>query len=396
MRKLILLLLIPLCFTITFANLDDATDIAKRDLRALYREDGIYAGPKQFSDYWARDSLFATFGSNTIGDFHISRTQIALFIENQNEDGQIPMRVGDYDIILKMFGIEFSQEQKPRYTQDKLFTKPRDQNCLIVIAAEDYVLKSGDIGFARENLVSLEKSIKWLAETDKNGNFLVEEGNYAGWTDSVKKEGEVLYTNVCYYRSLKSLSNLAEIVDQPAKAQIYSMWADIVKSKIDETLWLEDGYYADWVNGGTKYKYFSTEGNTLAILWGVADDEKAKQILTYAEEKNIRNGFGAQTTKPIYDLKLISPINILVGIEDYHSDIRWLWVSCLYAQALDEQGFTNESEVLLTEISDKIIEYDQVYEVYEPSGEPVNRMLYKSEYPFAWSSGVCLSVFEDF
>ena len=174
------------------------------------------------------------------------------------------------------------------------------------------------------------------------------------------------------------------------------MWADIVKSKIDETLWLEDGYYADWVNGGTKYKYFSTEGNTLAILWGVADDEKAKQILTYAEEKNIRNGFGAQTTKPIYDLKLISPINILVGIEDYHSDIRWLWVSCLYAQALDEQGFTNESEVLLTEISDKIIEYDQVYEVYEPSGEPVNRMLYKSEYPFAWSSGVCLSVFEDF
>jgi glycogen debranching enzyme len=394
MRKLILLSLLLLFFSSTFANMDDATEIAKRDLRSLYREDGIYAGPTQFSDYWARDALFATLGSNAIGDFHISRKQLALFIEDQNDEGQIPMRVGDYDITLKMFGMGLAQDQKPRYTQDKMFTKPLDQNCLLVIAAEDYVSKSGDRRFARENFNHFEDSIKWLAETDKNGNFLVEEGNYAGWTDSVKKNGEVLYTNVCYYKALTSLSKLAEVADQPAKVQIYSMWAELVRSRINENFWLDEGYYADWVNGGTKYTYFSTEANTLAILWDVADDEQAKQVLSYAESQDMRNAFAVQTTKPEYDSDLISPINRIVGIEDYHSNIRWLWVSCLYAQALNEQGFSSESEELFTEITDKMVEYDEVYEVYEPSGKPVDRMFYKSEHPFAWSSGVCLSAFD--
>jgi glycogen debranching enzyme len=393
MQKQVVLLLILFLLPIGLAQTAD--EIAEKDLRSLYREEGIFAGENQFSDYWARDALFATLGSNSLSDYDISKKQLQLYINHQNEVGQIPMRVGDYDITLKVMGINFKQAQKPRYDQDKLFTNPRDQNCLFVIAAEDYILNSGDTAFAEDNFESFENAIQWLAETDKNNNFLIEEGNFAGWTDSVKKKGEVLYTNVCYYKSLKSISNLAVITNQPAKAQIYSMWAEIVKSKINENFWLEQGYYADWTNKNTKYNYFSTDANVLAILWGVAGEDQTKQILQYSIDNNLNRGFGVQTTSPEYKRSLISPINILAGIEDYHTNMRWLWVSCLYTKALNENGFERYAELELAEIKKQVESDGTIYEVYEPDGSKVNRWMYRSENPFAWSSGVCTYVFND-
>jgi glycogen debranching enzyme len=393
MRKIVIIALIVLL--IPFVSANTVEDIATKDLRSLYKENGIYAGENQFSDYWARDALFASFGSNSIKDFEISKKQLQLFIDNQNNIGQIPMRYGDYDITLKLLGMGIKQNPKPRYDQDKLFTEPRDQNCLFVIAAEDYVTKSGDYEFAIENIDSFESAIRWLAEKDENNNFLVDEGNYANWADSVKKDGEVLYTNVCYYRSLTAMSNLANIASQPAKSQIYNMWAEIVKSRINENFWLDDGYYADWINKNTKYTYFSTDANVLAILWGVADKNQITQLLQYSIDNKINNGFGAKTTSPDYALSIISPINIAIGIEDYHSNIRWLWVSCLYAKALDENGFEQEAEIEFTEIKNRIEKDGTIYEVYEPDSSRVDRWFYKSENPFAWSSGVCLWVFNN-
>jgi hypothetical protein len=37
-----------------------------------------------------------------------------------------------------------------------------------------------------------------------------------------------------------------------------------------------------------------------------------------------------------------------------------------------------------------ILENKGVYEVYDKTGKPVKRIIYKSEYPFAWSSGLLI------
>jgi glycogen debranching enzyme len=393
MQKVPLLLIVLLMIPISFAS---SENIAKENLRELYRDDGIFAGPNQFSDYWARDALFATLGSNAIGDYDISKKQLELFIKYQKDDGQIPMRVGDYDITLKLLGIDVNQAQRPRYDQDKLFTNPRDQNCLFVIAAEDYIVKSGDTQFAVENFHNFEDAISWLANKDEDNNFLVNEGDYAGWTDSVKKNGEVLYTNVCYYRSLKAMSNISHIVDNKPEEQLYDLWAKLVHKKINDEFWLDEGYYADWIYKGTKYTYFSTDGNTLAILWDVADEQQARSILSYSESNKLSDGFGVKTTYPEYKTSLISSVNIFAGISDYHTEMRWLWVSCLYTKALNEHGFENEANLELAEIKLNINQLGEIYEVYDSNGEPIDRLFYKSEHPFAWSSGVCTWVFEDF
>lgn len=386
---ILLVLLIP----ITYSAELSAEDIAVRDLRSLYKEDGIHAGANQFSDYWARDAFFASLGSNAIEDFDISKKNLELFIRYQKEAGQIPMRVGNYDITLKLLGMDTDEKQSARYDQDKLFTNPRDQNCLFVIAAEDYITKSGDLEFAENNFESFERAITWLAAKDTNGNLLVEEGSYAGWTDSVKKSGEVLYTNVCYYKSLSSLSTISQMINNTDKSQAYALWAELVRKQINSNFWVKD-YYADWIDDNIKYTYFSTDANVLAIIWGVADTEKSQKILYYINENNLPDEFGVQTATG-YNLKRVSLVNVVAGIPDYHTNIRWLWVSCLYSKALNDNNFHSQANFEIDEIKTAIKKHGEVYEVYEADGEPVDRWFYKAEHPFAWSSGVCTYVFED-
>ena len=119
------------------ALLRKAHDIALSSLRSCYSQEGIFAGLHQFSDYWARDSLFSSWGALAIGDSGIVRKNLSLLLRNQRANGQIPLRVGDYFIGLKVLGINLKQSLKPRYSQDKDFSCPTDQNSLLIITANN-------------------------------------------------------------------------------------------------------------------------------------------------------------------------------------------------------------------------------------------------------------------
>ncbi len=51
-------------------------------------------------------------------------------------------------------------------------------------------------------------------------------------------------------------------------------------------------------------------------------------------------------------------------------------------------GMKKEALALLEKIASLIIGSNGVYEIYEKTGKPVNRLIYKAEFPFAWSSGL--------
>jgi hypothetical protein len=70
-------------------------------------------------------------------------------------------------------------------------------------------------------------------------------------------------------------------------------------------------------------------------------------------------------------------------------------VSCLYTKALNENGFEYKAADELAEIKAGIEKQGEVYEVYDSDGDPIDRWFYKAEHPFAWSSGICTYVFQD-
>lgn len=259
-------------------NIKQAVSIASANLRSCYGKNGIFAGSRHFKDYWSWDSYYAGLGSLAIGDHDIVKKNLSLNLDCMRPDGQLPLRVGatTFGIIMAYFGI-VQKNKKPVYCIDKSRHPPVTQNSLFLVAAHEYIRETKDIAFLKENLQKFEKIVLWNFSNDIDNDLLIEEKRYCNWADSIKKEGKVLYTNVCHCYSLKCLSALFRIAGDRKKELIYSDLHKKIKAKINELFWTGE-HYLDWINEGKQYNYFSTDGNMLAVLWDIADKVRSKHI----------------------------------------------------------------------------------------------------------------------
>ena len=181
------------------------------------------------------------------------------------------------------------------------------------------------------------------------------------------------------------MSKLYENIDKNKSIKYLDLHKK-VKKKINELFWSGE-HYLDWIYGKKKYNYFSTDGNVLAILWDIADKEKARQIEEASHMFDI-NEIPSQCVHPAYPDNYISPQTKFIGLKDYHNGLSWLWLGCINALAKNKIGMKKEAVGVLNKIASLITKHRHVYEVYDKSGNPVKRIIYRAEYPFAWSSGL--------
>jgi glycogen debranching enzyme len=365
-----------------------AYSIAQSELRRCYSNDSIYAGLNQFADTWARDSLFASFGALAIGDTEIVRKNLSLLAKNQHPNGQIPLRIGDYFVALKVLRINTTQTPRPRYDQDKYISYPTDQNSLFVLAAKEYLSKTSDKKFISSIYSNLEKVIAWNLGEDKDQDNLMEEGHYATWADSVTKGGKVHYTNVLHCAALGAMADISSSLGRRDESRRYKDLSGKVKKRINEVFW-NGRYYSDWIDS-KKHDFFSTDGNVLSILYDIADRKQAISIEKCIDEFGINYPVPSKTNYPKYPFNVVSIYDHLAMIPDYHNGMSWLWLGCIDAAAKWKIGQKKESLKLIQKISDTIVANNGVFEVYEQTGKPVRRIIYHSERPFAWSSGLFL------
>jgi len=158
------------------------------------------------------------------------------------------------------------------------------------------------------------------------------------------------------------------------------------KDKINELFWTGE-HYLDWIEGDKHYNYFATDGNMLAIIWDIADKQRAMHI---EEASHIfdMNVIPSACVHPLYPKSLVSSQIRSIGLCDYHNGVSWLWLGCISALAKGMLGMKKEALALLEKMAEIIIENNGVYEIYEKTGKPVNRRIYKAEFPFAWSAGM--------
>lgn len=371
----------------TGRNIASAYKIATACLRNCYSEYGILAGRTHFSDHWARDSFFASFGACKLKDFSIVKKNLQLFLKHQADDGQIPLRIGTYNLIPKMLGLSGKQELKPRYTVDTILpnkAKATDPNSLFVIAFANYMRESEDIAFTKDNYKKIKKAIDWNFTQDDDGDLLLEDKGLTTWDDRTFKKGKVIYTNILHFKALEDFSFIASSVGDKKNSDEYKQLALAVKEKINPSFW-NGTFYADMIEKDQRLDYFSFAGNSLAALW-LADREKIRKIEKAINVLNHNDNFSLKVVYPPYNISRTYLPNILLGFADYHTHMLWPWIACFYSIGLNKVD-KSRSFRILENVAAKIVEYNNCYEVYEENGTPVNRWFYKSEQPFAWFAG---------
>ena len=98
------------------------------------------------------------------------------------------------------------------------------------------------------------------------------------------------------------------------------------------------------------YNYFSTDGNALAIIFEIANNEKSKHIEEAAHIFEIHD-VPSKCVHPNYPTKFISPLLKLIGLGDYHNGISWLWLGCISALSQNKAGKEKNAKILIKKIS---------------------------------------------
>lgn len=364
-------------------SINNAYKICKNIMRNAYSTNGINAGETHFSDVWIRDSSFASWGALEMGDETIVKEFLLHTMKNMKYDGQCPLRIGQKYFLLKYIGLK--GPQGPTYIEDKYVSIPMDSNSLIIIVFALLMKRTNNTDFAAKYYHQMKQAINWYEHHLVDG--LIHEGPYAGWADSIKKRGTVLYTNVLYYEAMKCMEFIATGLNILSDIRLFNTKKDAIKSAIQTAFW-NGSYLNDWVHKGHIQSTFSIEANMMAILFEITTNTQSEKIIQYMLTNNVITEFGSPVVYTHYKLKDIYPPFIPIGLKDYHNGLIWFWISCLTSVVLHYHHYNDQAIKLMNIMSEKINRHKTVFEVYTKKGVPVKRLFYQSERGFAWSAGL--------
>ncbi len=369
--------------------LTKARRIASQNLRQCYKDDKVLASLKNFSDYWARDTFWAFSGILANGDQKIARSSLEYFLKLQKPNGAIPRKIAlDYNGLKYITGNSVKRKNpKPVYTGLIPPFSSMDQNALLVISFEKYLTHTSNLSFGRHYYHQIKRVLQWYESHMVSG--LVYEYALGNWMDTIFKTGEVLYTNTLYAKSLESFCSVARALKKPEDQEIYQKKSADFKEKLRKNFW--NGSFFDDQKGIRRH--FDVAGNVVACYFNIATKAESKKII----QRLLRLSENHQllpTVSPPYPFWKVNPLTCLLGMQDYHNGISWLWIDLFAVAAMRQNGFQKEALRAFENICKIIVRRDAVYETYFPDGRPFEARLWKSAVPFAWNIGVFLEVYE--
>lgn len=212
------------------------------------------------------------------------------------------------------------------------------------IAAWEVYKVTGD----RQWLEYIYPIIKRSLETDREAFYTTETGLVRGETSFIDwreqshprwmqtadiYNTETLSTSVVHAQAWKVLGEIATILGHKDVAKEAFNESEKIAEAINNHLWMDDkGYYAMYLYGRDnliKNPRAETLGESLAIMWDVADKERAAKIAS----SNPTTPFGVATFYPS-----------IPDIPAYHNKSLWPWVGAWWGLANAKAG--NEEGVM--------------------------------------------------
>ncbi|KAK4494503.1 hypothetical protein PRZ48_014801 [Zasmidium cellare] len=155
-----------------------------------------------------------------------------------------------------------------------------------------YVLYTGDTDYARSYFGNLVAVLDRFYPSVTDANYLLSKGlngteSYGDYAFLPRNE-EVTYYNALYVLALNYASAWATAINDGTSSRRWSNRALIVSSAINSHLWdASVGAYLDSSNTTNGVRH-AQDGNSIAVLAGVADRPRAKSALQYLSTHNSR------------------------------------------------------------------------------------------------------------
>ncbi|MDO8460119.1 MAG: glycoside hydrolase 100 family protein [Nanoarchaeota archaeon] len=254
-------------------------------LKKCSTPDGFYAAFPGYQMVFGRDSMITSLGASLVGeDFKQTFKQSLITLaKNQSPKGQIPN------------AIDVSSKPHIDY-------KSIDSTLWFIIGEYIYSKRYKDRTLLDKHKKNISSALAWLSYQDMGEDSMLEQLPTTDWQDAFPhRYGHTINTQALYYFVLSLVG----------KHQEAEKLKKTVNENKDDGLWNEEFYLPwRWKNHNTyheKGEWFDSLGNLLAIIFELADKNKAEKILKYINDKKVN--------KP-YPIKAIYP-PILQGTKDW-------------------------------------------------------------------------------
>src|SRR6266849_2913446 len=239
-------------------------------LVAGYRTSGESQRPG-FAWFFGRDSFWTSLALHAEGDFSTARTALEFISKYQREDGKIPHEISQSANFVNWF-----KDYPYPYAS-------ADATPLYIIAMNDYVVQSGDAGFAKEKWESLWKAYEFLRSTYDERGFPKNLGIGHGWVEGgpllpVKTE---LYQTGLGIEALRALSNLAHLAGKEDVSKELAKNFEKQKPLMNEAFWIaEKKRFALALDKDNQRLDEPSVLATVPMWFGLLDEAKADAMIS--------------------------------------------------------------------------------------------------------------------
>lgn len=261
--------------------IDYCYEKAKEVIRICCTSQGLFAsgGKDGYNALWARDSIISFLGASLVQD-KLFRTTFRKSLENlgshQSFNGQIPNAVDLYS------------RRKPHVDYASI-----DSTLWYIIGHYIYRKRYNDHSLFRNQQKKIKLAFRWLEYQDVGEDGTLQQLPTTDWQDAFPhKYGRTIHTQALYYKVLLLLGKYN-------RAMRLSL---VVNADADKKLWLKNFYVPYRWKNHVQFKemgdWFDSLGNILAILFGLADRQKARKIISYLEKNKINRPFPLKAIYP--------------------------------------------------------------------------------------------------
>lgn len=208
----------------------------------------------------------------------------------------------------------------------------------------------GDLDFVRQVWGKMTALMQFCGEqTDENGFFTGREGDwvYIDWAD-LDKTGALCAEQMLYARCLDTMAELSGICGHTELAGDYRRQYGELCEKIDAYFWdAQKHAYIDSFESGKRH--VTRHANIFAVLFGIADEEKQKEIVEHV----FLNDKIAAITTPYFKFYELEAMCRLGYLEEVLDVIRDYW-----------GGMIRRGAVTIWEEYDPDIPEEEQYDMY--------------------------------
>jgi hypothetical protein len=393
-----------------------ATAVAERSLcgNITQREWGgtrrsvLLTGGMKYLELWGRDSA-ASMPSLPAAHRQVWRNTLEAFLDHQRPDGLFPRKIGGFgnavrnlrSIVAHRVSLPVSLSLKPEYRTvgyaggsrlgkwlaNRMFCgtagEPKDTNPLLLLSIAEYAREEPD--FLARHEPAVRNALAYLERHTRDG--LIWQYDHEDWLDVYGRQGQVLYTNVLYFASLRGLARAFRHRDRGQAAALLRR-ARAVRERLQELWDDERAHFVSHRDESGVYRQFSTEGNMLAVLLGLADARQRRGILDNLERIVDEHGYVPIVT-PSYPAHLQSGLRRLFVWRYRDGRLLKPWLQILAARAAARER-PHLARKLLGHVASIFLEHGCCEVLNGGTGRPHKFFLTRTEKSFTVAAALFL------